>query len=134
MEKVLWAYCSISDDEKKARESVRTIITASVWTSRRILSSLGIGDVSRPIVRTIQQAFDEGLEQTEAWRRATALAHDSLWDTFAIAGTSETCIRKVHELVDAGIEQIAILPYPSTGKEREDVMRLFAKDVMSQFN
>ncbi|MFQ6075963.1 MAG: LLM class flavin-dependent oxidoreductase, partial [Candidatus Bathyarchaeia archaeon] len=134
---VSWVYCSLSEDGKEAKRVVKPIVAYLMEASEPVLERLGIQrEIADPVIKGLKELRKEGafsLYSREMMELASNLVSDKLVDKYSIAGTPEECARKVRRLLRLGIKQIAILPFPLPGGKNEDVMRLFAEEVIPQF-
>lgn len=130
---VSWVYCAIADDGDKARELVKPIIMFLVASSEKILPSIGIEKEAGEAILSVMREGHYSYESEELQRLSSKLVSDDLAAKFSIAGTVDDCREKVHQLFQLGVKQIAILPYPESGKERTRVVERFAKEVAKDF-
>ena len=134
IEVVFWAYTSISDDEKKARQLVRKIVVSSMWSSQSILKHIGIGDdVWRPIEETLRRGFAAGLEPGGVYEQAYSQLSDEILDAWSITGNLDKVAGKVKDIIDAGVDQFALLPFAETENEKKTMQKQFAETVIPRF-
>jgi 5,10-methylenetetrahydromethanopterin reductase len=118
-----WLYTCVADDEEAALDAIRPMAATSLVTSRPVLPELGI---------EMPQAFARVME-TRDWSLAREAVTEAgrelpveLVLRFGLAGTPETCRRRLRELLDAvpQISQVTIVPFaPATGSVAETVWR-----------
>ena len=130
---VSWVYCAIDDDGDKARELVKPIIMFLVASSEKILASIGIEPKTAEAILDVMREGHYSYESVELKKHASLLVPDELASKFSIAGTIDDCKRKVSQLSRLGVREIAILPYPESGKERDRVVERFAEEVAPDF-
>jgi 5,10-methylenetetrahydromethanopterin reductase len=124
---VLWISTAISDDEKEARDLLRPLVSYILYSSRNVLSTLGIGeDVAGPVLR----ALDAAGEKPPGSTVAASLIPDALVDALSLAGKPGEIAERIMELEETGVKQIALLPYAPKGKDIGYVLNKFATEVM----
>jgi 5,10-methylenetetrahydromethanopterin reductase len=131
---IFWAYTSMLDDEERARQQVKSVVISSMWSSRSILKHLGVGDdVWKPIEDKLKKGFTAGLEPETVYKQAYDNLPNKILDAWSVTGTPERVAMKVKEIIDAGVNQIALLPFAETEIERRMMQRRFAEIVIPQF-
>lgn len=118
---VLWAPSAIGNDPGEARDRVRAHVARTVL--RPIQADLS--DEELGAVRRIRDSYDYYSHMVPGSAHSK-LVTDTLVDRFALAGTAEECRERVLPLSDAGIDQIAIIPFPGAQEDVETVVRKFA--------
>lgn len=104
---------SISPDATEAREAVKPVLA--------ILLGIGVGDASSPVFACVD--FPETLlrQFTERFARgdlAVDLVSDEIIDTFAVAGTPAHCVRRLGDLVEAGLDVPIVYEIPGVSPEQ----------------
>ncbi|MEM3587583.1 MAG: LLM class flavin-dependent oxidoreductase [Candidatus Jordarchaeaceae archaeon] len=118
---VLWAFCSIADENSIARAPLRPLIAEIIHgISDSVLSEIGIK--SEP-VKNIRMMHD--YVNTNLYKEQQSSVSDEILDKFCIAGTPKYCLKKIRELVRAGVRHLAILPIENPQKRFEAIIRQF---------
>jgi 5,10-methylenetetrahydromethanopterin reductase len=124
---VSWVFTSISDDKKAAMNAVKPGVAAVIGTevSPTVLKTLG---VEEKVFGPIKEAFKAG-----NYDKVFKLLRDELIDDWSLSGTPGECVKKIEELDKLGITQVSILPAAFSGKEREDTIKRFGDEIITQF-
>ncbi len=131
---VFWSYTSMLDNEEKAKQQVKRIVLSSMWSSKPILKHVGVNeDFWKPIENTLRKGFAERLEPEAVYREAYDQLSDEILDAWSVTGNAETVTRKVKGIIDAGVNQFALLPFAETDIERRTMQKEFAEIVIPQF-
>ena len=104
---VLWTPVAIEDDAALARDSVRPHV------ARTVLRPIGVdlSPAEQAAVERIRAEYDYFAHMVPGSPHA-AMVTDELVDRFALAGTPAECRRRASALGEAGIDQIAMVPFP----------------------
>jgi len=131
---VFWSYTCMSEDEEKAKQQVKRIVISSMWSSKSILKNVGIrDDVWKPIEDTLKKGFAEGQKPEAVYKEAYDQLPDDVLHVWSVTGNHERVSRKVKEIINAGVEQFALLPLAETETERRTMQKEFAEVVIPQF-
>lgn len=131
---VFWAYTAISEDEEEAKNLVKTIVVSSMWSSRSIVSDLGIGDDQwKPIEKTLKKGFQDGLKASEIYKSAHSMLSDEVFETWSVAGTLETVSKKVKSIINKGVDQFAVVPFGGNKKNNLRMQQIFAEKIIPMF-
>jgi 5,10-methylenetetrahydromethanopterin reductase len=124
-----WVYCSIDDDPAEALDAIRPQVATSLATSRPILADLGI-ELPAAYARRMDE-LGWSLEEPAVRDAGAAIPEETL-RFFGLVGTPADCARALRGLLEAfpGIAQVAIVPAPTRGATRRDVVRRFAAEVV----
>ena len=117
----------ISSDAASARLAVKPGIVLPLWTSYPrfdFLALLGLPPVPDPLLEVLARR-DYALIRPNAH-----LAPDEYVRHLAVAGTLEEVTDQMVEIAGAGVDQITIKPVASPDNSVDDVIRLFAGEVM----
>jgi Coenzyme F420-dependent N5,N10-methylene tetrahydromethanopterin reductase and related flavin-dependent oxidoreductases len=123
---VLWTPTAIQDDSTEARDLVRAHVSRVV-----------IRPLPAPVDPHLQAAVDRIRESYDYYHHMdTEASHaelvpDELVDLFALAGTPAECEKRLSEISDLGIDQVAIIPFVRPGQSKEATIRAFA-DIASR--
>lgn len=130
---VFWAYTAISDDEERARQLVKPIVVASMWSSKSILKYIGIDDtVWKPIEDKLEQAFRSGFGPEDAYKQASDQLTDDMLAAWSVTGNPENVARRAREIIDEGVNQLAILPFADTPAESRMMLKTFAETAIAE--
>ncbi len=127
IETVAWLYTSISDDGDSARNAVRSVVMKSVVSSRQILDQIGVEMPSE--LRSVLESYNWNVSQDVLEKTSRMLPGD-LVAQFSLAGTVEECSKKLVEIVETGIDQVAILPFATPYDDKRQIIARFQNDVM----
>lgn len=118
---ILWAPCAVSDDAP-AREAVKAHVARVVAHPL----PFPLQPDEQKVLEDIRQAYNyyQHMEQGAAQARVVP---DWLVDRFAVAGTVEECRRRVEELRETGLDQVAVIPYGVAGESRLATLERFAQ-------
>ena len=131
---VFWSYFSMLNDDKKAKNLVKRIVVSSMWSSKSILKYIGVNKIKwAPIEKTLRKGFEEGLPPDDVYRQAYNLISDDVLDVWSVTGNPDTVARKVKEIIDAGIDHFACLPFGESRKEIKEMQKQFAEIIIPQF-
>jgi 5,10-methylenetetrahydromethanopterin reductase len=126
----VWAPTSVGRDPALARDHARGRVAAAL----RHPLPVALGDEDMAVVRRLRDAYD-AFQHATAGAAHRTLVPDRLVDLFALAGTPEEVTERVRDIMALpGIGRIIVLPQaPDRGFiEREDLLRLFAEEVMAR--
>jgi len=128
---VSWVYVSISDDGEQARDLVRPMVGYALLSSKSTLRDLGIReDVAGPIIEQLENLTTAEM-MTDKGVKITRQIPTEIVDELSLAGSPEEIVNKVVELRQAGVKNIALLPFPPEGKGVDYVFSRFRTEVMS---
>lgn len=131
---VFWSYTSMLDDEEKAKQQVKRIVISSMWSSKSVLKHIGVSDDAwKPIEDTLKKGFAEGREPAAVYEETYDRVSDNLLDAWSVTGNPDRVTRKVKDIIDAGVDQFALLPSAETEKERRTMQKRFAETIIPQF-
>lgn len=126
---LLWVPTAIGHDRVRARDHVR----GRVASAMRHPLPVELSTEDQAAVRRLREAYDSYQHATAASRHRE-LVPDRFVDLMALAGTPEEVrqqVRRVRQVSE--VRRIIILPQvPGAGAEREDILRLFADEVMAK--
>jgi len=127
IEVVFWAYTSISDDLKQARNNVKQLVVSSMWSSRRIIDRLGV-DLARwrPIEQAMVQGFKHGQPASKVYEDAASMLSPETIDEWSITGPADVVARMARDIIRRGVDQFAVLALGNTMIERIETQRAFA--------
>jgi 5,10-methylenetetrahydromethanopterin reductase len=127
LEVVSWLYTSVDDDPETAREAVKWLVFTSLITSRPILDQIGI---------VIPTALRDHLDRTgwsltpESIAVGKTLLNAEILNAFSVTGTPSQCARKLREVAQLGVDQIAMVPLCPRGVTFETMARRIATEVL----
>ncbi len=127
LEVVSWLYTSVDDDPETAGEAVKWLVFTSLITSRPILDQIGI---------VLPTPLRDHLDRTgwsltpESIAVGKTLLNPEILDAFSVTGTPSQCARKLRELAQLGVDQIAMVPLCPRGVTFETMARRIATDVL----
>jgi 5,10-methylenetetrahydromethanopterin reductase len=127
---VSWTPTSISRDPIQARDHVRGRVASAL----RHPLPVELPPEDQAAIARLRESYD-AFQHATADSRHRALVSDRLVDLMALAGTPEEVRQQVARVTSvAGVDRIAILPQvPGQGfQEREQILRMFAEDVMAR--
>jgi 5,10-methylenetetrahydromethanopterin reductase len=131
LEVVLWAYTAISEDGAEARGRVRGLVASSMWSSRSILSRLGVDlEYWKPLEKEMKDGLRRGMPPNRVYSSAAARLNDGLIDAWSLAGDVDSVARRMKTTFRAGVDQVAILAMGESRAERMETQRAFAEGVM----
>ena len=118
---ILWVPCAVSNDAP-AREAVKAHVARVVAHPL----PFPLQPDEQKVLEDIRQAYNyyQHMEQGAAQARVIP---DWLVDRFAVSGTIEECRRRVGELRETGLDQVAIIPYGVAGESRIATLERFAQ-------
>lgn len=117
---VLWAPVAVADDPEEARDRVRAHV------ARTVLRPVGaeLSDDEQHAVDRIRATYDYEAHMVPGSAHAR-LVPATLVDRFALAGDAAGCRSRLDALSDAGVDQVAMVPF--AGDDRpEDLLATFA--------
>lgn len=126
----LWAPMSIGRDRARAREHVR----GRVASAARHPLPVRLADEDEAAIRRVRAAYD-AFQHATAASVHRALVTDRLVDLMALAGAPEEVAAQVRRIMTVPeVRRIIVLPQvPGSGfGEREEILRLFAEEVMAR--
>ena len=127
---VLWTPTSISRDPIQARDHVRGRVASAL----RHPLPVQLPPDDQAAIKRLRDSYD-AFQHATADSRHRTLVPDRLVDLMALAGTPEEVREQVERVARVpGIDRIAILPQaPGQGfQQREEILRMFADDVMAR--
>jgi 5,10-methylenetetrahydromethanopterin reductase len=127
---VSWTPTSVSRDPVQARDHVRGRVASAL----RHPLPVALPPEDQAAIERVRQSYD-AFQHATAGSRHRTLVPDRLVDLIALAGTPEEVREQVERVASVnGIDRIAILPQaPGDGfQPREQILRLFAEDVMAK--
>ncbi|MFQ5762618.1 MAG: LLM class flavin-dependent oxidoreductase [Candidatus Bathyarchaeia archaeon] len=106
-----YIYCVVSNDSKKAKESVKDIIA----------SEFAFGDIFSDIIQTTGYSLVEVAPIADAYRRgnvkeAVKMVKDEHVEAFTAAGTAKECREKVEAYRSAGVKLPILMPVKGSPK------------------
>jgi 5,10-methylenetetrahydromethanopterin reductase len=118
---------SLSNDAVQAREAIKPVLA--------ILLGISVTEATSPLLSCVD--FPEELLQQFRGRFAGGdlamdLVDDNIIDTFAIAGSPETCVRRMAEFVDAGLDIPIVFEIPGVSPKEtiDNVKRYFFSEFL----
>ena len=131
---VFWAYTSMMDDEEAAKQSVKRIVVSSMWSSKSILSRLGISDsVWKPIEDVLNAGFQKGLPRDRVFSEAFEHLPDHVLDAWSVTGSPERVTRKIKSIVDSGVKHVAFTPCGGSIGDVRVMQKQLAEFVIPKF-
>lgn len=127
---VLWTPTSISRDATQARDHVRGRVASAL----RHPLPVELPAEDQAAIKRLRASYD-AFQHATADSRHRTLVPDRLVDLMALAGAPEEVRAQVERVASVkGIDRIAILPQvPGEGfQQREQILRMFAEDVMAR--
>jgi 5,10-methylenetetrahydromethanopterin reductase len=127
---VLWTPTSISRDAAQARDHVRGRVASAL----RHPLPVELPAEDQAAIKRLRASYD-AFQHATADSRHRTLVPDRLVDLMALAGAPEEVRAQVERVASVkGIDRIAILPQvPGEGfQQREQILRMFADDVMAR--
>ena len=123
-----WLYACVAEDEDEALDAIRPMAATSLVTSRPVLGELGIEMPDD--FRASMEARGWSLDR-EVVAEAGATLPAELVHRFGLAGTPDTCRRRLERLLEAfpQISQVAIVPFAARGDAMLDTLRRFIDEV-----
>ena len=109
--------CSMDEDEDKAIEIARRVVTEYLFLEPHIMKASGI---KRELLETIHETVGDWPPTPDRLRAGLELVDDDLVRSVCAAGTPENCKRKVREYVDAGCTCPLICPISGGVEEMID--------------
>ncbi len=124
---ICWAFLSVAGDRDTALESVIDIIIRIVHAVPiKTLEAIGI---PKKDVNDLKNIGDiDRLKPQDAREMVT----DGIINQFAIAGTLEECCFRVEELINSGVEHIAVLPFENQEYMAKEMLRQFSENVVEE--
>jgi 5,10-methylenetetrahydromethanopterin reductase len=123
---VLWAACTVSD---RAPEQARAAVRANVARASIRKLPLALAPAQAAIVDRIRQAYDYAFHSNPRAPHGE-LVPAALIRDFAIAGTSEECVERLHALAKLPISAIALALPDADFDERGTVLARLAGSVL----
>jgi 5,10-methylenetetrahydromethanopterin reductase len=127
LKKVSWVYFAVGADPVRAGQAAKRGIAVALWGSRTVLDRIGLR-LPASLVR-FMDANSYSLSP-QVIEQAMELVPDELVEDFSISGTPEHCARKLNRLHAAGIDQVAIWPFPGPGQTVDTVVETFVEQVI----
>lgn len=125
IETAAWVPMSISaDDPQCAKDNVRAHVAR--WAIRK--QPIELEHHIAKIIADIRKAYDYYSHLSPGSPQSKVVT-DELVDLCTIAGTPDECLRKVRELRQCGVDQVALVIH---GKRRAEQMKLFADEVLAR--
>jgi 5,10-methylenetetrahydromethanopterin reductase len=128
---VSWLYTSISDNRKKALNSVKPFTVGAMFnTAPEMYEKFGIND---KVVEYFLECRKKG-QRPDMKIIDDIMSYDDL-SKFSMAGTPKDCIRKVEQIRELGIDTIWIRPFdaPRSSINVENVIKPFGEKVIPKF-
>ncbi|MFW9995084.1 MAG: 5,10-methylenetetrahydromethanopterin reductase [Candidatus Odinarchaeota archaeon] len=115
---------SVHEKEEKARKQAKIVVAFIVAGSPPpVLERHGI-DISA--AKTLGGMIGNG-----QWKELTESVTDEMIDAFAVAGTPDTCIKRIQELSETGVTQF--VTGSPLGKDKEEAIKLIGKEIIPTF-
>jgi 5,10-methylenetetrahydromethanopterin reductase len=125
IETAAWVPMSISSDNSKlAKDNVRAHVARWAMRKQPVDFEPGIARV----ITEIRKAYDYYGHLSPGSPQSKVVT-DELVDLCTIAGTPDECLRKVRELEQCGVNQIALVTH---GDGRAEQIKLFANEVLAR--
>ena len=127
VERIAWVDLCVAEDGAVAREAVKPGVVLPLWTSYpkfEFLEALGLPPVPARLMEVLAKR-DYSLIHTNA-----SLAPDDYVRHTAVAGTLQEVTDQMVEIGRTGVDQITIKPVAPPGGRVEDVIRVFAREVV----
>ncbi len=124
---VSWLYTCVADDTASARRAVSRLVTTSLVTSRPILESIGLQIPGRLRTCLEKSGWSVTAETIDECSRHLT---DEILDAFSVAGTPSECARKLAQIAETGVQELAMVALPSPGQTVEEIARRLARDVV----
>ncbi len=120
--------CALNDDGAGAREDVKGIVARAAFTHLGRLYNRGdLGDTAdRAALEHLRQHYDTYHHMESTHNR---LVREEWVARFAIVGAPNQVRDKVKEIVDAGVDELTIIP---CGSSKHNVLAAFAREVMEK--
>ena len=126
--KTSWLYVSVCDDDPgRAKAAVKHGIAVALWGSRPILEKIGIELPAGlgELMGRVQYNLNEEVVG-EAARRIP----DDYVPNLAVARSSDEVAAQIARIIDLGVDDVAIWPFPAAGQDLEELIEVFAREVM----
>jgi 5,10-methylenetetrahydromethanopterin reductase len=120
--------CALSDEGTVAREDVKGIVARAAFTHLGRLYNRGdLGDTAdRAALERLRQHYDTYHHMESIHNH---LVREEWVDRFAIVGAPNQVRDKVKEIIDAGVDELTIVP---CGASKHNVLATFARNVMEK--
>jgi len=112
-----------------ARDSIRPII-ARILSDVPTRTLLRIG-VRKEKLMEIKRQRDH-IDKLNLGKLRSLVTND-LIDQFSIVGTADGCLKRTEELVNNGVNHIAILPFENSEKDMKEISKQFSDSVIRKF-
>lgn len=122
----LWLHTAISEDGEAAYEAVRTIVTGVLISSLNTLDELGL-DIPQTVQDSLQ-GVTYGVNSPEMQRARSVVTPDIIRH-FAVAGSPDQCREQIREMVDAGIDHFAVVPWLTPEQSLEEFAELLIESL-----
>ena len=128
VEVVCWTPCCIAEDGREAREAVRPMVARAgmVTFGRKLRLGEPMEEEDKRAAEELEREYDYSHHMTPAYSH---LAPERWIDMWAAAGTVGQVRERIDEILRGEVHEIAVVPW---GKDREGVIRRFAKEVMEE--
>jgi 5,10-methylenetetrahydromethanopterin reductase len=124
---VSWLYTCVADDPVSARRAVSRLVTTSLVTSRPILESIGIEIPSALYACLEGSGWSVAAESIDECSKHLT---DDILDAFSVAGTADQCAKKLAQIAQTGVHELAMVALPAKGQTVEDIARRLANEVI----
>ena len=117
----------VSEDSYKAKQSIRKFVPYRIWDDAwSTLKKIGY---NYHTVSEIKKEYEAGNFEV-----ASSLVTDQMIEDFGIYGTVDECIEKIKKMEKVGVQGLIIVPVPSDTNQREDVIKIIAKEIIPKFS
>ena len=124
---VSWIYTCVADDAGAATAAIARIVVNTLQNSRDILDRIG---VELPPELAALFARTEWSQAPEVVAEAARLLPQRILDQFSLAGSVPQVAKKLENIIKAGVNEVAILPFAAPGVSKMDVIRRFRTEVL----
>ncbi len=120
--------CAIDENPAQAREAVKGVVARTAMTQLGRLYDRGqLEDAAdRRAIERMRREYDtyHHMDATHSY-----LVRDDWVERFALAGTADEVSKKVRQFIDAGIDELTIIP---CGASRQSVIEQFSSQVLKR--
>jgi 5,10-methylenetetrahydromethanopterin reductase len=124
---VAWLYTCIADDPEAARQAVGRLVVNTLQNSRDILEQIGVRLPTELAALFARTGWSQALPVVA---EAARLLPAEIIDQFSLTGTVAQVARKLEGILDAGVREVAILPFAASGSDKLEVVRRFRAEVL----